>query len=115
MNTNTNTAPDLQTVAEFLMGHGPLDGYYFGEKPKGAGNYWWRNHLRAALAAAPKATKPEPVQPERVPLTDRQIADAYFEALGSQHLREQDRKMVTRFARAIEVAHGIQPAHKDQP
>ena len=55
----------------------------------------------------------ESVQPERVPLTDRQISDAYFEALGAQHLREQDRKMVTRFARAIEQAHGIQPAHKE--
>lgn len=64
-------------------------------------------------AAAPKATKAEPVQPERVPLSDRQISDAYFEALGSQHLREQDRKMVTRFARAIESAHGIKPAHKE--
>ena len=66
------------------------------------------------LAAAPKATKAEPVQPERVPLSDRQISDAYFEALGSQHLREQDRRMVTRFARAIEAAQGIQPAHKEQ-
>ena len=36
------------------------------------------------------------------PLTDSQIADIYFEALGSQHLREQDRKMVMRFARAVE-------------
>lgn len=69
----------------------------------------------AATPKATKATKAEPVQPERVPLSDRQISDAYFEALGSQHLREQDRKMVTRFARAIEQAHGIQPAHKEQP
>ena len=46
------------------------------------------------------------------PLTDSQIADIYFEALGSQHLREQDRKMVTRFARAIEAAHGITAAQK---
>ena len=44
---------------------------------------------------------------ERQPLTDREISAAYFEALGSQHLREQDRKMVSRFARAIEAAHGI--------
>lgn len=45
--------------------------------------------------------------PVRQPLTDSQIADIYFEALGSQHLREQDRKMVTRFARAVEAAHAI--------
>ena len=35
-------------------------------------------------------------------LSDKEISALYFEALGSQHLREQDRKMVTRFARAIE-------------
>ena len=35
-------------------------------------------------------------------LTDKEISALYFEALGSQHLREQDRKMVTRFARAVE-------------
>ena len=53
---------------------------------------------------------PAPVsQPVAAPsgqLTDSQIADIYFEALG-QHLREQDRKMVTRIARAIEANHGI--------
>lgn len=55
-----------------------------------------------------------PAAPAQVgePLTDSQIADIYFEALGSQHLREQDRKMVTRFARAIEAAHGITAAQK---
>ncbi len=36
-------------------------------------------------------------------LSDKEISALYFEALGSQHLREQDRKMVTRFARAIEA------------
>ena len=35
-------------------------------------------------------------------LSDKEISDLYFEALGSQHLREQDRKMVTRFADAVE-------------
>ena len=35
-------------------------------------------------------------------LSDKEISALYFEALGSQHLREQDRKMVTRFAHAIE-------------
>ena len=36
-------------------------------------------------------------------LTDKEISALYFEALGSQHLREQDRKMVTRFACAVEA------------
>ena len=35
-------------------------------------------------------------------LSDKEISALYFDALGSQHLREQDRKMVTRFARAVE-------------
>ena len=35
-------------------------------------------------------------------LSDKEIPALYFEALGSQHLREQDRKMVTRFAHAVE-------------
>lgn len=35
-------------------------------------------------------------------LSDKDISALYFEALGSQHLREQDRKMVTRFAHAVE-------------
>lgn len=36
-------------------------------------------------------------------LSDKEISALYFEALGSQHLREQDRKMVTHFAHAIEA------------
>ena len=63
------------------------------------------SQVHAMLAAAPTT-------PAHKPLTDSQIADIYFEALGSQHLREQDRKMVTRFARAIEAAHGITAAQK---
>ena len=35
-------------------------------------------------------------------LSDKEISALYFEALGSQHLREQDRKMVTRFAHTVE-------------
>lgn len=54
-----------------------------------------------------------PVAAPSAPLTDSQIADIYVEALGSQHLREQDRKMVTRFARAIEQAHGIKATNQE--
>ena len=35
-------------------------------------------------------------------LSNKEISNLYFEALGSQHLREQDRKMVTRFDHAVE-------------
>ena len=35
-------------------------------------------------------------------LSDKEISALYFDALGSQHLREQDRKMVARFAHAVE-------------
>lgn len=36
-------------------------------------------------------------------LSDKEISALYFEALGSQHLREQDRQMVTRFAHTVEA------------
>ena len=36
-------------------------------------------------------------------LGDSKISDLYFEALGSQHLREQDRRTVSRFALAVEA------------
>ena len=45
------------------------------------------------------ATAPEPVR-----LTQADIDAAYFEALGSQHLRPQDKPSVSRFAYAIEKA-----------
>jgi hypothetical protein len=43
------------------------------------------------------------------PLTDEQIADAYFGGTG-QHLRPQDNALARQFARAIEIAHGIKGA-----
>ena len=43
----------LDEVVAFLMGEGPLEGCWFGEKPETErGNFWWRKHLRAALAAS---------------------------------------------------------------
>ncbi|WIA54292.1 hypothetical protein N6H05_14595 [Sphingobium sp. WTD-1] len=37
----------------FLCGDGPLEGYYFGEKPEHErGNFWWRKHLREAEKVA---------------------------------------------------------------
>ena len=42
---------DLREVAAFLLGEGELDGVGFGDPhPTERGNYWWRKHLRAALA-----------------------------------------------------------------
>ena len=52
-----------------------------------------------ALPDAQPATAPAPVR-----LTQADIDAAYFEALGSQHLRPQDKPSVSRFAYAIEKA-----------
>lgn len=44
-------------VFAFLLGEGPLEGYWFGEhRPSGKrypANFWWRKHLRAARASSP--------------------------------------------------------------
>ena len=70
-------------------------------------------YARAVLAKwGTPAPVSQPVAAPSGPLTDSQIADIYFEALG-QHLREQDRKMVMRFARAIEQAHGIKATNQE--
>lgn len=43
-------------VMKFLLGEGPLDGVWFGEKhPTEKGSFWWRKYLRDEL------TKPEVV------------------------------------------------------
>jgi hypothetical protein len=44
--------------------------------------------------------------PQRKPLTDMAIERAYDELL-SQPMREQDKRVIVNFARAIEAAHGI--------
>ena len=44
--------------------------------------------------------------PQRKPLTDMAIERAYDELL-SQPMREQDKRVIVNFARAIEKAHGI--------
>ena len=41
----------LQGVVAFLMGEAPLDGVWFGDRhPTERGAFWWRKHLREALA-----------------------------------------------------------------
>ena len=48
-----------EPVFKFLLGEGELEGCGFGEKPEGErGNYWWRKHLRKALA---EPVKQEPL------------------------------------------------------
>ena len=44
------TTIPMKEVAAFLLGEAPLDGFWFGERHP-AGGFWWREHLRAALAA----------------------------------------------------------------
>jgi hypothetical protein len=49
----------LAAVVAFLDGSAPLDGVWFGERhPTERGGFWWRKHLRAAVAEtdAPLAT-----------------------------------------------------------
>ena len=57
MPNDTTPAPiwadALSVVAAFLLGEGPLQGVWYGERPEGErGKYWWRKHLRAAIDAA---------------------------------------------------------------
>lgn len=42
---------EKEAVFSFLLGQGPLEGVWFGDKPEGTrGAFWWRRHLRAALS-----------------------------------------------------------------
>lgn len=46
------TTITMKEVAAFLLGEAPLDGAWFGDtRPSEHGQFWWRKHLRAALAA----------------------------------------------------------------
>ena len=52
------TTITMKEVAAFLRGEAPLDGFWFGERHP-AGGFWWREHLRAALAAPATAQAAE--------------------------------------------------------
>ena len=52
------TTITMKEVAAFLLGEAPLDGFWFGERHP-AGGFWWREHLRAALAAPATAQAAE--------------------------------------------------------
>jgi len=40
----------MNDVFKFLLGEGPLNGVWFGERPEGErGDFWWRKHLRAEV------------------------------------------------------------------
>src|SRR5258708_29887681 len=40
---------ELREIGKFLLGEQPLMGFWFGERPAAAPQFWWRKHLRAAL------------------------------------------------------------------
>ena len=62
-------------------------------------------------AAQPPQQSAQPVQPQRVPLTDEQIdAIADDNNMGSIWYQDDPRQYWCSFARAIEAAHGIKPA-----
>lgn len=46
------TRAQLDDVVKFLTGEAALDGVWFGDThPTERGQFWWRKHLRAAVAA----------------------------------------------------------------
>ncbi len=53
-----------RAVVEFLLGEGPLDGVWYGdEHPTNPRPYWWRKHIRAALAEPEQKPEPESKTP----------------------------------------------------
>jgi hypothetical protein len=52
------TTPNLPEVIAFLQGEVPLEGVWYGEPHPSGKPYWWRTHLREALAAAPEPPAP---------------------------------------------------------
>jgi hypothetical protein len=46
-----NVTDELQTVLDFLLGVGNLEGHYFHDRPEDQGPNWWRAHLSEALKA----------------------------------------------------------------
>jgi hypothetical protein len=44
-----NVTDELQTVLDFLLGIGNLEGHYFYDRPEDQGPNWWRAHLSEAL------------------------------------------------------------------
>lgn len=55
--------PASSAIWAFLLGEGPLDGVWFGERPGGKPAFWWRTVLRGELTrlmlCEPRATPPE--------------------------------------------------------
>lgn len=59
MTSETN----LEPVFAFLLGEGPLDGVWFGDRsnhPTEKGAFWWRKHLRAALSPSHPSPETKP-------------------------------------------------------
>jgi hypothetical protein len=62
------TSPTIRDVAVYLLGEGPLLGFWYHEQPPNEPPYWWRRHLRAALAASspPSGQAPERTDGETI-------------------------------------------------
>jgi hypothetical protein len=71
--------PTLEQVIKYLLGEIALFGFWFGERPKDEGPFWWRDHLRQAFEASPSEAvgrwMPLPPYEQEKPMTPREIVD----------------------------------------
>ena len=89
----------MKEVAAFLLGEAPLDGFWFGERHP-AGGFWWREHLRAALAAPSTA-------PERKPMTDQDTPDLFNRIQIRMRFTDADARPFASGVASTEFFHGI--------
>lgn len=62
----------LEQVHKFLLGEDAIDHCHFGERPDGAGGFWWRQHLRDAIKAQAQPAAGQ-VSQQAVAMTDKQL------------------------------------------
>ncbi|UIJ43745.1 hypothetical protein LZK98_11650 [Sphingomonas cannabina] len=79
-----NREERAREILTFLLGEGPLDGHWLGEKVEGRGAYWWRDHVRAAFAEQEVPRVPEgwvlvPREPTEEMLTTVWNAELVFD------------------------------------
>jgi hypothetical protein len=59
---DTDSAVPWDELRAFLIGAGPLDGVWFGDRhPTRKGAFWWRNFLPDAAPPEQPAARPEPI------------------------------------------------------
>lgn len=122
---DTAEAPNAQSqVFKFLMGTDELDGVWFGDQPpEGTRKFWWREHLRAALATPPLQEplchcKDRPASqcteewgpecdlgnnPAHAKTAPRELEDQ----LNASVLQEQDKRDAERYRWLLSMAWGI--------